>query len=252
MTRLVQWLIVGLSGQSMVRDGVSGNARLLFDACPPMNTLFPKSESDLSLPERKTRRRLSRSEIAPEARAAIFAAAARVVGKHGYSAASIRQITQEAGMAQGTFYLYFESRQQLFDQLLPYIGVEMLAFVGRKITGSKNIMEVEERGFRAFFDYLLLNPGFFRILNEAELFAPEAFQFHFRRTIDLYVESLSRAALSGEIRRFRGEELETLAYILTSARSYLYLRYVKNGGGAVTIPEHVVQTYLGFVRSGLL
>lgn len=113
-------------------------------------------------------------------------------------------------------------------------------------------MEVEERGFRAFFDYLQLNPGFFRILNEAELFAPVAFQLHFRRTIDLYVESLSRAVMSGEIRRFRGQQLETLAYILTSARSYLYLRYVKDGGGAVTIPEHVVQTYLGFVRSGLL
>lgn len=211
-----------------------------------------QTDAEPSVQGRGGRRRLPRKEIASEARAAIFSAAARVVGKHGYMSANIRQIAREAGMAQGTFYLYFDSRQQLFDQLLPQVGVEMLAFVGRRITGSKTIMEVEERGFRAFFDYLQLNPGFFRILNEAELFAPAAYQLHFRRTIDLYVESLSRAVTSGEIRRFKGEQLETLAYILTSSRSYLYLRYVKEGGGTTSIPEHVVQTYLGFVRSGLL
>jgi len=54
-------------------------------------------------------------EDTPEARDAIFAAAASVIGEHGYVGATIKRITEQAGIAQGTFYLYFDSRQALFE-----------------------------------------------------------------------------------------------------------------------------------------
>ena len=53
-----------------------------------------------------------------------------VVGEQGYAGASIALITQRAGLAQGTFYLYFDSREDLFDQLLPEVGQELLDFLG--------------------------------------------------------------------------------------------------------------------------
>ena len=56
----------------------------------------------------------------------IFDAATRMVGKYGYAEASVARITEEAGVAQGTFYNHFESRQELLDQLLPKIGIDML------------------------------------------------------------------------------------------------------------------------------
>jgi len=37
----------------------------------------------------------------------IFEAATKVVGKHGYAEASVARITEEAGVAQGTFYNHF-------------------------------------------------------------------------------------------------------------------------------------------------
>ncbi|MGE3594128.1 MAG: TetR/AcrR family transcriptional regulator [Dehalococcoidia bacterium] len=49
-------------------------------------------------------------------------AAADVVGEEGYTAASIAKITARAGVAHGTFYSYFDDRQQLFDVLLPFVG----------------------------------------------------------------------------------------------------------------------------------
>jgi len=43
----------------------------------------------------------------------IFDAATRIVGKYGYAEASVARITEEAGVAQGTFYNHFEKRQEL-------------------------------------------------------------------------------------------------------------------------------------------
>ena len=70
------------------------------------------------------KRKLRRPEKADANRKGLFQAAAYVVGKHGYANASIGRITERCGLAQGTFYLYFDSRQDLFDQLLPAVGEE--------------------------------------------------------------------------------------------------------------------------------
>lgn len=209
------------------------------------------SPRDATATRARPRKRLSRTELSPEARRAIFEAAAAVVGEHGYADATIRRITEAAGIAQGTFYLYFESRQALFDGLLPHVGERMLRFIGERTRGAKDVFDMEERGFRAFFEYLTRNPGFFRILNEAEVAAPRAFQQHFRLLSAHYVASLQRAVKAGEIASYAADEMETVAYMLMAARSYLYLRFVKERPGSTTLPEEAVRTYMKMVRHGL-
>src|SRR5438094_5496428 len=74
----------------------------------------------------------------------IFEAATRVVGKYGYAEASVARITEEAGVAQGTFYNHFENRQELLDQLLPKIGIDMVRFIrDRTGTGHAARQEIE-------------------------------------------------------------------------------------------------------------
>lgn len=211
----------------------------------------PAAGADKLTAAGRTRKRLTRQERAPDARGQLFAAAAKVVGEYGYAAASITRITEEAGMAQGTFYLYFASRQSLFDELLPHVGKDMLHFVGTRVAGTQNILEMEERGFRAFFEFLGSNPGFFRILNEAEVAAPKAHEEHFRRTVSHFVQAIEAAMKAGQIRHFKRGEVETLVYVLMAARSYLYMRYVKGQGAGARLPEKVIQTYMRLVRSGL-
>lgn len=199
----------------------------------------------------RPRRRRSRLERAPDVREAIFNAAAKVIGERGYTEASITRITEAAGIAQGTFYLYFDSRQTLFDELLPHVGVEMLAFIRQRVSGASDIYDMEERGFRAFFEFLEINPGFIRVLNEAESAAPEAHRRHFALLASHYVQALQRAYEKGEIRNYDPDDLEAIAYIFMAARSYLHLRYIKGNPGRNGLPEKVVQTYMKLVRDGL-
>ena len=196
--------------------------------------------------------RKSRAEKSAENRQSLLRAAAEVVGEVGYRDASIAKITQRAGLAQGTFYLYFESQQDLFDQLLPTIGFELLDDLAERVHGARDILAVEEAGFRGFFEFLRQNPSFFRVLNEAEVVAPVAHEQHFGLLRERYIQSLERSWKKGELPDFRPEELEVLAYILMAARSYLYLRYSKDEQGPRPIPEWVVETFMKFVRGGFL
>ena len=51
-------------------------------------------------------------------RAKLLAAAEVVFARYGYTEASIVRITEEAGVGQGTFYLYFSSKLEIFEELV--------------------------------------------------------------------------------------------------------------------------------------
>lgn len=202
-------------------------------------------------PPQPEKRRLTRGERAKNTRAAIIRAAARVVGDFGYAEASIHRITDTAGIAHGTFYLYFASRQELFDQLLPTVGKDLMAFMSRAIKGAESFFDIEERGYRAFFEYMRANPWFFRVLNEAEVAAPIAHREHLAVMIDHYIASLRRSVERGEISRFDESELEALAHLLIGARSYLYLRYASSAKIPKKSQDLAVGAYMKVVRGGI-
>ena len=197
-------------------------------------------------------RRLSREEKARETYRLLLEAAAQVVGTDGYADASISKITQLAGVAQGTFYNYFESRQDVLNRLLPYMGRQMLDHIAgampRDLTGPAR----EEALLRAFFGYLDTHPTFYRILYEAEVFAPEAHAEHFRILVEGYKGALGRAVQRGEIQGFDEDELEAIIYMLLASRAYIAMRYARDGSGhAGPVPEHVIQAYMKMLRRGL-
>jgi len=198
-----------------------------------------------------SKRKLTRAEKADENRRTLFRAAAELVGEHGYAGASISRITERAGLAQGTFYLYFESRQHLFDQLLPTVGADLLDYITEAVHGSADIFEVEERGIRAFFTFLVKNPGFFRVLNEAEVVSPEAFETHFNLLAERYLSAMRRAPERGQIKDFTLPELEVVIYILMASRDYIYLKFMRGKGKPKPPPEWVIETYMRFIRYGL-
>ena len=240
-----------LSRAAAVTGEIQGNAVGGVDAPDSFHDEATRSEALAPSPLKRRRTRLTREELAPEARDAIFRAAMQVVGENGYANTSIERVTKTAGIAQGTFYLYFESRQALFDQLLPYLGAQLLEFIRNKVRGSGDIYAKEERGFRAFFGYMKVNPGFFRLLTEAPGAAPQAHARHFEQVTTPYVNALGRAMNAGDIKGFAYAELEAVAYMLMSAREYLYMRYIEGRQDDDEAFEKVVHTYMKFVKNGL-
>ena len=53
-----------------------------------------------------------------ERRAQLVSAAREVFGEKGYHAATVDDITRAAGVAKGTFYLYFEEKREIYYELV--------------------------------------------------------------------------------------------------------------------------------------
>lgn len=60
-------------------------------------------------------------------RQAIIEAAMALFQNHGFEKTSVSQIVKEAGVAQGTFYLYFQAKNDLIPSIAEFIVEELLA-----------------------------------------------------------------------------------------------------------------------------
>jgi AcrR family transcriptional regulator len=180
----------------------------------------------------------------------IFDAATKIVGKYGYAEASVARITEEAGVAQGTFYNHFENRQALLDQLLPKIGIDMVQFI-RARSSSADAARQEIERFSAFFAFIREVPEFLRILNEAEFFAPSGYQKHLDNISSAYIRILQRARLSGAIDDYSDQEFEAIVHMLMGARGYLSRQYSYSADGVTAVPKHVISAYRKLVTCGL-
>ena len=176
---------------------------------------------------------------------------AKLVHENGYEATTIAGITRAADCAVGTFYAHFPSRQRLLDELLVYVRTEMIDYVREAIRGSKSFLEVEQRGFVAFFDYLWENPYYIRVETASALWAPESYARHFNDLTERYVAAMRRSKAEGQLCDYEDRELSVLAFIFMAARHYLSTRYILPSGSSTRLPASATRAYLDLVRRGL-
>lgn len=196
---------------------------------------------------RPARKKLSREKKAIATYQKLIEAAALVIGENGYAATTIAKITETAGVAQGTFYNYFEDRQQLFDKVLPQVGHHMIDDIISTVQDVENGSDREVARFRAYCEYLERNPGFYRILYEAEVFAPKAHQEHIEYISDGYYRALERSYESGRGIALTEEESKVVVAMLLGARAYVAMQFIKDE----KIPEYAISAYAKLVKNGL-
>lgn len=213
----------------------------------PKQTQKSRNTAPISF-TRPARKKLSREDKAQLTYSNLMEVAARIIGEEGYQATTIAKVTAAAGVAQGTFYNYFEDRQALFDSLLPYVGERMTDRITEDLAGFEgNGFDREVERFRVYCRYLRENPGFYRILYEAEVFAPKAHEAHIRRLTEGYVRALKRSMDAGDLREMDETELRTVAAILLGARAYVAMQFKDRG----EVSETAIRAYADLIRSGL-
>src|SRR5437764_13240992 len=73
----------------------------------------------------------------------LLESAEQVFGDLGYHEASIVKITEAAGVAQGTFYLYFGSKKDIFDELVRDLNVRVRHSMAEGAARGKTRAEAE-------------------------------------------------------------------------------------------------------------
>lgn len=177
----------------------------------------------------------------------LLAAAERLFGREGYHRTSVAGITREAGVGHGTFYLYFESKEEIFRELVRHLSHELRATIARAVEGLDDRLEVERVGFRTFFRFAREHRNLYRIVHEAESVDPALARWYYERIGRGYAEGLRAAMEAGEIRRL---DPEALAYALAGIGHMLGVRWVL--WEETEPPEAWMETLVSFLRDGLV
>jgi AcrR family transcriptional regulator len=153
----------------------------------------------------------------------LLEAAEKIFAEVGYHAASIVKITEAAGVAQGTFYLYFASKKQIFDELVVDLNSRVRHAMQEGAAQGTSRAESELLGFAGFFRFTAEHPALYRIIRQAEFVSPETLHLHYERLTTGYVAGLRDAMASGEI---ADGDAEVLAWALMGIGELVGIRWI--------------------------
>lgn len=110
-------------------------------------------------------------------------AAAQEFGENGFHETSIVAITSRAGVALGSFYTYFASKQELFEALVDHLSAGVRDAVAPAIASETDVIEREGKALAAFLSFVAEHSEIYRIIDEAEFVAPAAWRNHYLTTV---------------------------------------------------------------------
>ena len=153
---------------------------------------------------------------------AILDAAAIEFGERGFHEGSISGITRRAGVALGSFYTYFDSKDAVFRALVRDMSDQVRDHVAPAIRAAPDQIAAERAGLREFIAFVRGHKEIYRIIDEAEFVDPESFRLHYATTADRIAARLKAGADRGEI---RADISEVHAWALMGMNVFLGLRY---------------------------
>ena len=187
---------------------------------------------------------MPRTERGMRTRASLLAAAEAVFLDLGYHEASVVKITKRAGVSQGTFYLYFASKKDVFDELVVDLNHRVRQAMTEAASHGATRAEMERLGFAAFFRFTAEHPALYRIIRQSEFVAPEMLRYHYSRVAEGYVTALDEAMESGEIGQI---DAEVTAYALMGLGELVGMRWILWGDGNA-MPERVTNELARIIR----
>lgn len=177
---------------------------------------------------------------------AILDAAALEFGERGFHDASISGITRRAGVALGSFYTYFDSKDAVFRALVRDMSDQVRDHVAPGIRAAPDQLAAEHAGLRDFITFVRGHKELYRIIDEAEFVDPASFRLHYATTADRIAARLRAGAERGEI---RADISEIHAWALMGINVFLGLRYGVWSNDIT--PEFLADTVADMLATGI-
>jgi AcrR family transcriptional regulator len=147
------------------------------------------------------------------------------------------KITEAAGVGQGTFYLYFASKKDVFDELVVDLNHRVRQAMTEAASQGTTRAEMERLGFAGYFRFVAEHPALYRIIRQAEFVSPEMLHLHDERLTSGYVAGLRHALEAGEI---ADGDPELLAWALMGIGELVGMRWIL-WNGRTELPADVLE-----------
>ncbi len=111
-----------------------------------------------------------RAQKRTQNRDAILRAAVGVFGEQGFGATSVRDIIRRTDLATGTFYNYFDSKEDVFKALVTQVGEELRERLRTARGAADNLSIFVENSFQIYFTYYAEHPDIFMMLRSNQTY----------------------------------------------------------------------------------
>jgi AcrR family transcriptional regulator len=166
--------------------------------------------------------KVPRTERGRRTRRALLDAAAAEFADNGFHLASISAITRRAGVALGSFYTYFDSKDAIFRALVSDMSEQVRDHVAPALRAAQGGVDRERAGLESFLRFVRTHKEIYRIIDEAEFVDPASFRRHYASTAERIGQRLRDAAAAGEV---RADVEDVHAWAVMGMNVFLGLRY---------------------------
>jgi len=137
----------------------------------------------------------------------LLQAAEQLFGSAGFKETKVGDITTAAEVAQGTFYTYFKSKEEVLEELVKRTNNDFRHTLKEAIQPFQDRRDAEIAAYYAFLQFFKKHPHMYAVVREAEFFAPETANYYYERIKLSYLPPIKKAIEKGEFRKFSPEYL---------------------------------------------
>jgi AcrR family transcriptional regulator len=189
-----------------------------------------------------------------ERRQQILTVARDVFARRGYHQTTIDDIALQAGVARGTFYLYFEDKRAVFSDLIDRFSSQLTMAIVRIVTDEpqRPVVDQVRENIRAIIGTCLMERSMTKILFTDAVGIDPAFDRKLFTFYDTVVQLLAESLKDGQALGIVDEgEPRVLAYLTIGALKELLYQAVTLGY-AEESAEVLTQQMYSFLSGGYL
>lgn len=187
----------------------------------------------------KTRLGLSKIHI-------LLEAAEKLFSEKSFYEVSVSDICKEAHTAVGTFYIYFETKTDIYRYLLEQYKHAIQAHLAEAIAGCTTRLEIEREGIKAFVRYAITNPNVYNIIWGSLAVEKQMFENYYVSFAESYARALGRSQED-----LTAQDVHTVAYMLMGITNFVSLKAIFENMTDAEIDAMVDKAVLPVLEHGL-
>ncbi|MCF7927364.1 MAG: TetR/AcrR family transcriptional regulator [Candidatus Izimaplasma sp.] len=168
--------------------------------------------------------------------------------KKGYFKTKIKDITDSAGIAAGTFYLYFPNKLSLYKYILMQFQHDIRRTIAESVSNVKGRFEKEKEGIKTFIQYSLDNPHAYNIIWESLYIDKKLFIDYYDGFAKRYERGLNPSIKDGEM---HDVDTELVSYILMGVANFIGLKVLLDLGKNNDDIDEVVEQVMSIIKTGI-
>ena len=176
----------------------------------------------------------------------LLESAEKLFTRASFSEVSVSEICKEAHTAVGTFYIYFDSKTDVYRYLVEHYKQQIKQALAQSIADCTTRAEMEREGIKCFVKYAVANPNVYNIVWGSLAVEKEMFENYYISFAESYARALTRSKDELKV-----EDVTTMAYMLMGITNFLGLRAMFDQMTPQQIDDVVDRAIMPILQKGM-